>query len=87
MNAMLENSIEESLSKLPVELRSQVSEAWIDYCGQCASLDLEVLSDQELTDTLCKVWASSRFVTDSCVRYPKMLSDLRRFSRELSPKV
>ena len=73
---MPEKSIEENLLTIPLELRSQVNKAWIDYCAQCASLGLEGLSDQELKNNLCKVWASSRFVTENCVRNPKMLSDL-----------
>lgn len=73
---MTESSISDYLSGIPAELQDPVVRAWTDF-RQCADVKrISLPGDPLILETLGKVWASSRFVADSCVLDPAMLAGL-----------
>jgi [glutamine synthetase] adenylyltransferase / [glutamine synthetase]-adenylyl-L-tyrosine phosphorylase len=68
--------IRNSFSALPADIEPSVSAAWSDFCEQSAALGLTVPAESSLLESLGVVWASSRFVMESCLRDPSLLSSL-----------
>jgi glutamate-ammonia-ligase adenylyltransferase len=64
------------MASLPVELQTLSSVAWSNLANYLAISRREVSLDQHLLESLCKVWAASRFVADWCRAHPDSLVDL-----------
>ena len=64
------------LDSLPEALKASVLIALDDWEKQLASSNLNLTVSPELSASFVKVWASSQFVTESCLRYPELLVDL-----------
>ena len=73
---MNESTINASLKAMPVELREPVEKYLLEFRDKCSSLNIDFPSDEKLLHSLCKVWASSRFVAETCVRDPNILTTL-----------
>ena len=67
---------EEGLASLPLELRQLLEDQWQDFCGANDEVASQVLANEVLALSLCRVWASSDFVAKACLRYPDMLQGL-----------
>jgi len=72
----VQSVIRNSLSALPADIEPSVSAAWSDFCERSAALGATIPSELSLLESLGLVWASSRFVMESCLRDPGMLSNL-----------
>jgi len=67
---------EAGLADLPAELRLLLEDQWRDFCAASDELARQVLENETLALSLCRVWASSDFVVKACLRYPDMLQAL-----------
>jgi len=70
------NSLEPELAKLPDALRATVSASLMQLHEQLADAKLAVNQTPEFTGSLVKIWCSSLFVAESCLRRPELLVDL-----------
>ncbi|MFA5920559.1 MAG: bifunctional [glutamate--ammonia ligase]-adenylyl-L-tyrosine phosphorylase/[glutamate--ammonia-ligase] adenylyltransferase [Methylococcaceae bacterium] len=70
------NSLEPELAKLPDELRASVSTSLKQWHEQLAVLNLDFHPTTEITASMVKVWCSSLFIAESCIRRPGILVDL-----------
>jgi glutamate-ammonia-ligase adenylyltransferase len=61
---------------LPAALRPAVDLAWQGYVASLQAAGREPAIPPDRQDELARVWATSRFVADSCVRVPELLDDL-----------
>ena len=64
------------IDKLPEALKTTVLIALDQWDQRLEKLNLELFSSAELSSSFIKVWGSSQFVSDSCIRYPELLIDL-----------
>ena len=71
-NAMLTSC----LSRLPPVLAQHVQQHWQEYQTTCQQHALHPLQHADFIPSLCQVWASSKFVANNCLRYPKLLFNL-----------
>jgi glutamate-ammonia-ligase adenylyltransferase len=62
------------LASIPAPLRAGVAEAWDGFVA--AGGDPRLLEDDVVGRSLARVWACSRFVTESCARRPDLLAGL-----------
>ncbi len=70
------NSLQPELDKLPVELRPLVAASLEQWHQQVAGLNLDFKPTAEITASMVKVWCSSLFIAESCMRRPDILVDL-----------
>ena len=70
------NSLESELNMLPDEIRLSRGLMLKQWDEQLATLNLHFQPTPELSASLLKVWASSLFVAESCLRRPELLIDL-----------
>ena len=70
------NTLEPELDKLPDELRGPVSTSLRQWQEQLAGLNLGFHPAPEITESMVKVWCSSQFIAESCLRRPEILVDL-----------
>ncbi|MEY3289458.1 MAG: Glutamate-ammonia-ligase adenylyltransferase [Pseudomonadota bacterium] len=70
------NSLQPELDKLPDELRISVAATLKQWHEQLIGLDLDFKPTPEITTSMVKVWRSSLFISESCLRRPEMLVDL-----------
>jgi glutamate-ammonia-ligase adenylyltransferase len=70
------NSLKVELAKLPDDLQSTVTASLQQWELQLAELALEFQATPEIIASIVKVWCSSLFVTESCLRNPELLIDL-----------
>ncbi|MDD1627718.1 MAG: bifunctional [glutamate--ammonia ligase]-adenylyl-L-tyrosine phosphorylase/[glutamate--ammonia-ligase] adenylyltransferase, partial [Methylococcaceae bacterium] len=70
------NTLEPELDKLPVELRPPVAASLEQWHQQVAGLNLDFNPSPEITASMAKVWCSSLFIAESCMRRPEILVDL-----------
>ena len=70
------NSLKVELAKLPDDLQSTVTASLQQWEQQLAELALEFQATPEIIASIVKVWCSSSFVTESCLRNPELLIDL-----------
>ena len=75
------NTLEPELDKLPDELRISVAATLKQWHEQLAELNLDFHPTPEFTASMVKVWCSSLFIAESCVRRPEILVDLVTFRR------
>jgi glutamate-ammonia-ligase adenylyltransferase len=64
------------INQLPDDLKPQVNLAITQWHEKLTNLGIEFSFNETLVASLIKVWASSVFVTESCLRQPLMLIDL-----------
>lgn len=64
------------LEQIPEALRPAVSLSLQQWREQVAALDPDFQFTPEVSASIAKVWCSSRFVAESCLRQPEMLVDL-----------
>lgn len=64
------------LQQIPEQLRDGVEQTWSTFTQQCSALGCKIPDDPLLLSALCKVWAVSRFVADTCARHPAALLKL-----------
>ena len=77
MNIMSESAdIQILLEHIPESLRSQVQIAWEQYAERAVQGKYKIPSNPEFLSSLCTVWANSRFVSNSCIRNPELVSKL-----------
>ncbi|MFZ2725290.1 MAG: bifunctional [glutamate--ammonia ligase]-adenylyl-L-tyrosine phosphorylase/[glutamate--ammonia-ligase] adenylyltransferase [Methylococcaceae bacterium] len=65
-----------TLTKLPELLQIQVSNHLAQFQDKLKTLQLEFNPSPDLASDLIKVWASSLFVSENCVREPQLLLEL-----------
>ncbi len=70
------DSLQPDLDKLPEELRASVTTSLMQWHEQLTDLNLEFHPTPEITSSMVKVWCSSLFIAESCLRQPEMLVDL-----------
>ncbi len=70
------NHLEPELAKLPDALRAAVSASLMQWHEQLADANLAVNQTPEFTASLVKVWCSSLFIAESCLRNSELLIDL-----------
>ena len=70
------NHLEIEFAKLPDALRAAVSTSLMQWHEQLADANLAVNQTPEFTASLVKVWYSSLFVAESCLRNSQLLIDL-----------
>jgi glutamate-ammonia-ligase adenylyltransferase len=70
------NSLESELNMLPDEIRLSTGLMLKQWDEQLATLNLHFQPPPELSASLVKVWSSSLFVAESCLRRPELLIDL-----------
>jgi len=61
---------------LPDSLQPQVINYWEQWQQQIKKNNIDIEFSQDIKLSLTKVWASSLFVAESCIRQPDMLLDL-----------
>ncbi|MCX7085987.1 MAG: bifunctional [glutamate--ammonia ligase]-adenylyl-L-tyrosine phosphorylase/[glutamate--ammonia-ligase] adenylyltransferase [Methylococcales bacterium] len=64
------------LDLLPEAIKAPVFIALDKWDAQVEKLNIDLFSSSELSSSFIKVWGSSQFVSDSCIRYPELLIDL-----------
>ncbi|MEN8259341.1 MAG: bifunctional [glutamate--ammonia ligase]-adenylyl-L-tyrosine phosphorylase/[glutamate--ammonia-ligase] adenylyltransferase [Pseudomonadota bacterium] len=79
---MPQSAFDTSVLSLPSDLQEGVRKAWAGYSSNAALLNIAPPDDARSLNSLCQVWAMSRFVQESCVRDPGLLQDLME-SRDL----
>ncbi len=62
--------------KLTDTLRAEVDRAWKAVQQRAAEEHVSLPRDPAFVGVLCRVFACSQFVADTCVRYPEVLRDL-----------
>ena len=67
------NTLEPELDKLPVALRDAVAASLKQWHDQLAP---DFQPTPEFTASIVKVWCSSAFIAESCIRRPELLLDL-----------
>jgi glutamate-ammonia-ligase adenylyltransferase len=70
------NTLESELEKLPDELRDPVAASLKQWHEQLTGLNLIFQPTPEFTSSMVKVWCSSLFIAESCMRRPETLVDL-----------
>ncbi len=70
------NTLEPELDKLPDELREPVAASLKKWHEKLTELNLDFHPAPEFTASMVKVWCSSHFVVESCLRRPEILVDL-----------
>lgn len=60
----------------PIELRNRVDHYWQCYLKQATQQQLAVPSNDDFLKVLCRVWAFSQFVAESCVSHPELLDEM-----------
>jgi glutamate-ammonia-ligase adenylyltransferase len=65
-----------SLQKLPNDIHDLVAAGWEKYQQALRDQSCVVPVHTDFITSLCRVWASSDFVMNNCVRYPHVLLDL-----------
>jgi len=70
------NTLEPELDKLPDELRVTVAASLKQWHEQLTALNLDFHPAPEFTASMVKVWCSSLFIAESCLRRPEILVDL-----------
>lgn len=61
---------------LPVELRDIVEAHWSNYLDTAIESGISPPSHPDFLNALCRVWAGSDFVADSCIQHPDLLDSL-----------
>ena len=70
------NTFQPELDKLPDESRASVADSLKQWHEQLTELNLDFNPTPEFTVSMVKVWCSSLFVAESCLRRPEILVDL-----------
>ncbi|MDD2660300.1 MAG: bifunctional [glutamate--ammonia ligase]-adenylyl-L-tyrosine phosphorylase/[glutamate--ammonia-ligase] adenylyltransferase [Methylococcales bacterium] len=70
------NTFESELGKLPDELRDSVAASLKQWQDQLSGLNLDFHPAPEIIASIVKVWCSSLFIAESCLRRPEILVDL-----------
>ena len=70
------HNVDFELAKLPDELRNSLGIMLKQWDEQLATLSLDFQPTPELSASMLKVWASSLFVAESCLRRPELLLEL-----------
>ncbi|MFZ2171559.1 MAG: bifunctional [glutamate--ammonia ligase]-adenylyl-L-tyrosine phosphorylase/[glutamate--ammonia-ligase] adenylyltransferase, partial [Methylococcaceae bacterium] len=70
------NNLEPEFDKLPDQLRSIVAASLDRWYQQLTDLALEFHPTPEFNASIVKVWCSSLFIAESCMRRPETLVDL-----------
>ena len=70
------HNVDFELAKLPDELRNSLGIMLKQWDEQLATLNLDFQPTPELSASLVKVWSSSLFVAESCLRRPELLLEL-----------
>ena len=70
------NTLQPELDKLPDELRDPVAISLKQWHEQLAGLNLDFNPAPEIPASMVKVWCSSLFIAESCMRRPEILVDL-----------
>ncbi|MGZ5045211.1 MAG: bifunctional [glutamate--ammonia ligase]-adenylyl-L-tyrosine phosphorylase/[glutamate--ammonia-ligase] adenylyltransferase, partial [Methylobacter sp.] len=68
--------LEPEFAALPDKLRSTVTDSLTKWDERLTELNLNIGQTPELTASIAKVWCSSLFVAESCIRKPELLVDL-----------
>jgi glutamate-ammonia-ligase adenylyltransferase len=69
-------NIESELALLPDQLTASVSVSLTKWYEQLVELKLTIPQSPELYASIAKVWCSSLFIAESCIRKPELLVDL-----------
>ena len=70
------NRLKSDLDKLPDEIRLSTELMLKQWDEHLATLNLDFQPTPELSASMLKVWASSLFVAESCLRRPELLLEL-----------
>ena len=70
------NTLQPELDKLPDELRISVTATLKQWHEQWVELNPDFYPTREFTVSMPKVWCSSLFISESCLRRPEILVDL-----------
>jgi len=70
------NDLEPALANLPDELRPILAIALQKWEAQLAECKLPGIESPEVRASIAKVWCSSPFVAENCIRRPELLADL-----------
>ena len=70
------NLLEPELAQLPEALRAPVAASLKQWHEQLAGLHPDFYPTPEFTAAIVKVWCSSSFIAESCIRRPELLVDL-----------
>ncbi|MGZ4998016.1 MAG: bifunctional [glutamate--ammonia ligase]-adenylyl-L-tyrosine phosphorylase/[glutamate--ammonia-ligase] adenylyltransferase, partial [Methylobacter sp.] len=68
--------LEPEFAALPDKLRSTVTDSLTKWDERLTELNLNIGQTPELTASIAKVWCTSLFVAESCMRKPELLVDL-----------
>ncbi len=74
--SFINTTLEPELDKLPDELRVSVAVSIKQWHEQLTGLNLDFHPTPEFTASMVKVWCSSLFISESCLRRPEILVDL-----------
>jgi len=72
----LTDNFEPDLTKLPDDLRINVTNALKQWDAQLAELKIGFNPPLVVASSIIKVWCSSQFIVESCLRRPEILLDL-----------
>jgi len=70
------NSLKTELTKLPDDLQDAVTASLQQWDERLVELKLDFKPTPELVASMAKVWCSSLFITESCLRRPEILVNL-----------
>ncbi|MDD5460172.1 MAG: bifunctional [glutamate--ammonia ligase]-adenylyl-L-tyrosine phosphorylase/[glutamate--ammonia-ligase] adenylyltransferase [Methylococcales bacterium] len=70
------HNFDTEVDKLPDEFRSAIAASLKQWHEQLAELHLDFHPTPELSASMAKVWCSSLFIAESCMRRPDILVDL-----------
>ncbi|MDD4905260.1 MAG: bifunctional [glutamate--ammonia ligase]-adenylyl-L-tyrosine phosphorylase/[glutamate--ammonia-ligase] adenylyltransferase, partial [Methylobacter tundripaludum] len=69
-------NLEPEFAALPDELRATVIASLTKWDERVTELKLNITQTPEFSKAIVKVWCSSLFVAESCIRKPELLADL-----------
>ncbi|WP_333874289.1 bifunctional [glutamate--ammonia ligase]-adenylyl-L-tyrosine phosphorylase/[glutamate--ammonia-ligase] adenylyltransferase [Methylobacter sp.] len=69
-------NLESEFAALPDELRTTVIGSLTKWDERVTELKLNITQTPELSEAIVKVWCSSLFIAESCIRKPELLVDL-----------
>jgi len=71
-----QNQLQANVKRLPEMLQNDVSNHIEAFISAYNNADLPELECPDVLDTLCQVWASSRFVATNCIKHPSLINQL-----------
>lgn len=65
-----------ALTQLPTPLHAEVNRLWDDFTAAAQRDGVPLPTDETVLADLARIWATSEFIAQSCIRFPALLAEL-----------